>query len=162
MGVTGKAVEVKKPGHLSSYTPVLPNSPLWGGPGLCLLQDYLKAKELKMVKQIFHDVGVEFDTDDIVGNMSWDQFISYCKEDGIDAHVVRLRFIGDYVERDHLILDFSYAYVSVDGDIYNVTFFPIDNWHGINRGAFRKELYKMAKKTEAFIPNMFSALSLHI
>ena len=113
-----------------------------------------------MVMQKFHDLGVEFDTSEIVGKMSWQQFIDYCNEDGIDAHVVRLRFIGDYVNRDHLVLDFSYAYVRVDGDIYDITFFPIDNWHGVNKGAFRTDLYKMVKQTGVFVPNLFSSLSI--
>jgi hypothetical protein len=115
-----------------------------------------------MVMQKFDDWGTEFDMDDVAGNMSWDQFTDYCKEDGVEAEVMRLRFIGDYVARNHLILDFSYAYVRVNGEIYNLTFFPIDNWHGANRGAFRTELYKMVKQTGVFVPNLFNGLSIFI
>jgi hypothetical protein len=115
-----------------------------------------------MVMQKFHDLSVEFDTSEIVGKMSWEQFLGYCKDDNSTAHVVRLRFIGDYVGKNHLILDFSYAYVRVNGDIYDITFFPITNWHGVNRGAFRTDLYKMVKTSGVFVPNLFSSLSIFV
>ena len=114
-----------------------------------------------MALQKFHDLGTEFDTDNIKGDVSWDEFVQYLK-DGKSGSVVRLKYLGDYIPFSRtFIFDLSYMYVKMGNEIYNCRDFPVWNLCG-SRGAVKKAVYKVCKKTGIWIPNIFSALSEHV